>query len=173
MDPGSDFNSNCSTLCVLWKCHGQAVKSIEFKLWCFWSAECGFESPAVTLVSLSKPLNHCFVLRIRRKAIGPMCCANAWKNQVHLSKREGVRLGYFIIIAFSHFVFPLAPAPPVNPCDSSPCQNGGICFRSGSREVYVCSCSDGFSGIHCENGKKYLNSLSINRGRISFPLFTL
>ena len=39
----------------------------EFKLWCFWSVECGFESPsAVTLVSLSKTFHHCFVLRMGR-----------------------------------------------------------------------------------------------------------
>ena len=29
---------------------------------------------AVTLVSLSKTLNHCLVLRMGRKAIGPGCC---------------------------------------------------------------------------------------------------
>ena len=64
----------------LWKCRGRAVKSTEFKLWCFWSAECGFESPAVTLVSLSKTLNHCFVLRMGRKAVGPMCCVTHVKE---------------------------------------------------------------------------------------------
>ena len=31
--------------------------------------------PAAALVSLSKTLNHnCFVLRMGRKAVGPMCC---------------------------------------------------------------------------------------------------
>ena len=35
----------------MWKCPGQAVKSTEFKLWCFRSSERGLESPAVTLVS--------------------------------------------------------------------------------------------------------------------------
>ena len=56
------------------KCYGWAVKSTEFKLWCFWSAECGFKSPAVTLVSLSKTLYHCFVLQMGRKAVGPVGC---------------------------------------------------------------------------------------------------
>ena len=34
----------------------------------------GSNPPAVTLVSLSKTLNHCFVLRMGHKAIDPMCC---------------------------------------------------------------------------------------------------
>ena len=41
-------------------------------------SECGFESRSGrsrTLVSLSKTLNHnCFVLRMGRKAVGPVCC---------------------------------------------------------------------------------------------------
>ena len=49
-----------------------------------------FESPAVTLVSLSK--THCFVLQMGRKAVGPMCCVNACKRtQCTYRKREGVR----------------------------------------------------------------------------------
>ena len=72
------------------KCRGRAVKSTEFKLWCFWSAECGFESPAVTLVSLSKTLNHCLVLRMGRKAVGPMCCVTLVKEPSALiEKRRG------------------------------------------------------------------------------------
>ena len=35
----------------------------------------------------------CFVLRMIRKAIGPMRCAMLENNAVHLSKTEGVRLG--------------------------------------------------------------------------------
>ena len=29
------------------KCRGRTVKSTKFKLWCFWSSQCGFESPVV------------------------------------------------------------------------------------------------------------------------------
>ena len=72
------------------KCRGKADKSIDFKLWCFWSAECGFESPAVTLVSLSKTLYHWFVLRMGRKAVGPMCCVTHVKEHSALiEKRRG------------------------------------------------------------------------------------
>ena len=74
----------------LWKCRGRAVKSTEFKRWCFWSAECGFESPAATLVSLSKTLDHCFVLWMGRNAIGPMCCVTHVKEPSALiEKRRG------------------------------------------------------------------------------------
>ena len=47
--------------------------------------------PVTALVSLSKTLNHnCFVLRIGRKAVGPVCCVNARKRtQDTYSEREG------------------------------------------------------------------------------------
>ena len=48
------------------KCRGRAVKSTKFNSGVSDKAECGFESPAMTLVSLSKTLNHCFVLRMGR-----------------------------------------------------------------------------------------------------------
>ena len=83
-------HSSCFSSIQLWKCRGWAVKITEFKLWCFWSAECGFESQAVTLVSLSKTLNHCFVLRMGRKAVGPMCCVTHVKEPSALiEKRRG------------------------------------------------------------------------------------
>ena len=63
-----------------WKCRSRTVESTEFKLFCFWSAECRFESPAVTLVSLTKTFNHCFLLRMGCKAVGPMCSVNALKE---------------------------------------------------------------------------------------------
>ena len=34
----------------------------------------GSNPPVVTLVSLSKTLDHCFILRMERNAVGPMCC---------------------------------------------------------------------------------------------------
>ena len=75
---------------ALWKCRGWAVKSTGFKLWCFWSAEYGFESQAETLVSLSKTLNHCFVPRMGRKVVGPMYCVNAFeRTQCTFRKEKG------------------------------------------------------------------------------------
>ena len=35
-----------------------------------------------------------------------------------------------------------------NPCQSSPCMNGGKCF--GNESSYICSCPDGLSGHRCE-----------------------
>ena len=47
--------------------------------------------PVVTLVSLSKTLNHnCFVLRMGRKAVGPVCCVMHVKEpRDTYRKREG------------------------------------------------------------------------------------
>ena len=73
------------------ECRGRAVKSTKLKLWCFSTAECGLESPAVTLVSLS------FVLRMGCKAIGPMCCVNACKRtQCTYRKRRGSPRCYWL-----------------------------------------------------------------------------
>lgn len=47
----------------------------------------------------------------------------------------------YIIYAFSD----------TNPCDSSPCKNGGTCIqRAGG---YTCSCRFGWSGDHCTESK--------------------
>ena len=69
-----------TSLQIMWKIRGWAVKSTEFYLWCFWYAGCGLESPAVTLVSLSKTLNHCFII----------CLMHVKEHcTLHLSKRDG------------------------------------------------------------------------------------
>ena len=45
--------------------------------------------PVVTLVSLSKTLNHnCFVLRMGRKAVGPVCCVMHVKEHRTLIVKE-------------------------------------------------------------------------------------
>ena len=45
--------------------------------------------PVVTLVSLSKTLNHnCFVLRMGRKAVGPVCCVMHIKEPRTLIVKE-------------------------------------------------------------------------------------
>ena len=49
---GTKYINGSSNAYKLCKFRCRAVKGTEFKLWCFWSAECLFESSAVTLVSL-------------------------------------------------------------------------------------------------------------------------
>ena len=34
------------------------------------------------------------------------------------------------------------------PCDSMPCQNGGMCFANGNS--FVCECTEGYLGQFCE-----------------------
>ena len=51
------------------------------------SIACGFESPVVTLVCLSKTLNHCFVLRMGRKAVGPVCCVTHIKELTYRKEK--------------------------------------------------------------------------------------
>ena len=48
--------------------------------------------PVAALVSFSKTLNHnCFVLRMGRKAVGPVCCVIHVKEpSIHLSLRRGL-----------------------------------------------------------------------------------
>ena len=36
----------------------------------------------------------------------------------------------------------------VNPCDSSPCKNGGTCAKDGDN--FNCKCTDKFEGSTCE-----------------------
>ena len=50
--------------------------------------------PVVTLVSLSKTLNHnCFVLRMGRKAVGPVCCVMHVKEpRTLIVKEKGLAL---------------------------------------------------------------------------------
>jgi hypothetical protein len=36
----------------------------------------------------------------------------------------------------------------INEWNSSPCQNGGKC--NDQIKGYICNCTDGFTGMHCE-----------------------
>jgi len=44
-----------------------------------------------------------------------------------------------------------------NPCNSSPCSNGGTCQRL-TADTYQCQCTPGYTGTLCE-GKIYSNNL--------------
>tara|TARA_B100000900_G_scaffold244431_1_gene207853 strand:+ start:401 stop:2284 length:1884 start_codon:yes stop_codon:yes gene_type:complete len=37
-----------------------------------------------------------------------------------------------------------------DPCNSSPCQNGGACLVNADGHGYTCQCVDGFEGVNCE-----------------------
>ncbi|KAK3093613.1 hypothetical protein FSP39_018103 [Pinctada imbricata] len=43
----------------------------------------------------------------------------------------------------------------VQPCDSSPCQNGGTCSNNANGNTFTCSCATGWSGPTCTG--KYKN----------------
>ncbi|PIK36396.1 putative fibropellin-1, partial [Apostichopus japonicus] len=38
----------------------------------------------------------------------------------------------------------------INPCQSSPCQNGATCLRAADSYEYFCLCPQFFDGVHCE-----------------------
>ena len=40
-----------------------------------------------------------------------------------------------------------------DPCDSSPCRNGGTCTKV-RYDVFKCTCAKGFTGNSCAQGKK-------------------
>lgn len=42
-----------------------------------------------------------------------------------------------------------ATAPPEYPCSTNPCVNGGVC--KNTFQFHVCICSNGFTGLNCEN----------------------
>lgn len=38
-----------------------------------------------------------------------------------------------------------------NPCDSNPCQNGGVCFATPDNLSFTCQCPEACSGDRCQN----------------------
>ena len=38
----------------------------------------------------------------------------------------------------------------IDPCNSSPCNNGGVCKKTNKKE-YACNCKDKYTGNHCES----------------------
>ena len=59
---------------------------------------------------------------------------------------------WILLLAFCVGV--LTESPPVNPCNSSPCQNGGRCSKSNwTKSGYYCYCKSEYAGETCEIGK--------------------
>ena len=60
--------------------------------------------PVATLVSLSKTLNHnCFVLRMGRKAVGPVCCVMHVKElRTLIMKEKGLIAPVFLDLRLEH-----------------------------------------------------------------------
>ena len=65
--------------------------------------------PAVTLVSLSKIFNHCCVLRMGRKAVGPICCVKARKRTQCCYRKEKGFAPVFLTNAAERAVAPCKP----------------------------------------------------------------
>ena len=60
-------NMNCGLIKIIMSSLPDSSSGVSSRMW--------VRIPVVTLVSLSKTLNHnCFVLRMGRKAVGPVCC---------------------------------------------------------------------------------------------------
>ena len=53
----------------------------------------------VTLVSVSKTIDHCFVLQMGRKAVGPMCCVTNVKETGALIRKENGFAPVFLSVA--------------------------------------------------------------------------
>ncbi len=75
--------------CQKWRVVAERIKITG--LWCFRLSRVWVRVPVVTLVSLSKTLNHYyFVLRMGRKAVGLVCCVTHVKEPSSLiEKRRG------------------------------------------------------------------------------------
>ena len=79
----------CEEFIVLMECRGLAVECTGLKFWCCQKTRMWVRFPVAALVSLSKTLNHnCFVLRMGRKTVGPVCCVMHVKEPRTLIVKE-------------------------------------------------------------------------------------
>lgn len=60
-----------------------------------------------------------------------------------------------------------------DPCDNSPCVNGGTCVRQDT-ENFTCECVVGYGGVNCGTGKGTVNLVMLTTELFhSFQLFAL
>ena len=50
------------------------------------------------------------------------------------------------------------------PCDSDPCQNGGVCFTGQDNQDYTCICLFGWGGTNCEIATNFCDSSPCQNG---------
>ncbi|XP_041987673.1 basement membrane-specific heparan sulfate proteoglycan core protein-like isoform X2 [Aricia agestis] len=62
--------------------------------------------------------------------------------------------------------------PPRDPCNPSPCRNGGTCkMERGTRLNYTCDCPLGYSGANCQMPLELLQSVGFNgNGYLELPM---
>ena len=58
----------------------------------------------------------------------------------------------------------------VNPCDSSPCKNGGTC--ENDEDTFTCNCTEKFEGLTCEEKGLRFNSMTL-KTHIGLKIFKI
>ena len=58
----------------------------------------------------------------------------------------------------------------VNPCDSSPCKNGGTCENDA--DSFSCNCTEKFEGSTCEEKGLQFNSMTL-KTHIGLKIFKI
>ena len=58
-------------------------------------------------------------------------------------------------------IFLFAAIDLLDPCSTSPCENGATCNQhaNGNDTVYDCTCAPGWTSTHCDLGRSFLISL--------------
>ena len=79
------------------------------------------------------------------KVISTNMCWLSWNS-------SGIISG--IIITFT-LIFTVFFVVSGNPCETSPCQNGGYCQTIIDPVSYLCHCSNQYRGEHCESRYHY------------------
>ena len=98
-----------------------------------------FRCVMVTSISSYSVVNSS--LKLACSSISQLFAVNKIVNIINTSIGKMFQLLYKKIIILD-----------IHECESSPCQNGGVCFEYGAHPGYYCSCQPGFNGTNCEEG---------------------